>query len=470
MKVKRYQSFILLLAAAACFLFFQLKFRYHFFFVERSSLFVLSQDFLSGYFVKPAWSSCMAGDFLQQLYHYPVLGPLTLSVLLLVLGLFSLRSFNAVFAECRSGFLKNVMPVVLAAAVMFVEARLNIYENARLASLVSLLGGFLMWNVCSRAKWWAFGLGSLLCCWCFGYGFAVMLLLELLRCILQKRIPAGFVCAAALCAGLGFAASKPCRMITSEFMMYPGAGQWVDMRKEAGVDLLLAYDTEYARGNYARVIEMYEKAKYPRIKEMGFFYAMSASQFGLLPDKLRNIKDPMIGPFVHVGEKSSLFLIEMMGEFYYLIGDMTYAERVSMHANSFTPSKCSPRLLQRLVMINLVTGDDKAALKYLRILEKSPIYRCWALDHNPASPSPEVQREIDAKRPFVNNHDVIHVGDNCHTILTGLLDSNKGNVVALDYMLCSDFMAGEKAMFYNDYKKYGPRDKELYNRLLKSRR
>lgn len=485
MKVKRYQSLILLVGAVACFLIFYLKFRYHFFFVERSRLFLMSPDFLAEYFAKPAWLACMAGDFFQQLYHYNVLGPATLALAILALGLASLRAFSTLFPGAKGKFLRHWVPVVLALAVMAVEARLYVYENARLASLMALLGGFLMWNlyhpisaaVRTRTGKWShlanFPLIALLtigCWWLFGYGFVVLLILDFICALSDRRFSAESLAALALCNCLVFAVATEARLDRKEAVLYPGVGSWVDVQKEQGVELLLAYDTEYNRGNFLDVIKMFEKAKYQKVQEMGFFYAMSASQYGILPDKLRNIKDPMIGPFVHVGEKSSLFLIEMMSEFYYLIGDMTYAERICMHANSFSPSKLSPRMLQSLVRINLVTGDDEAALKYVRILEKSPVYHRWAKDHTPGALSTEVAQEVEAKRPFINNHDVIHVGDNCHTILTGLLDSNKDNVIALDYMLCSDFMAGEKEMFKSDYNKYGPRDKELYNRLLKTLR
>lgn len=60
------------------------------------------------------------------------------------------------------------------------------------------------------------------------------------------------------------------------------------------------------------------------------------------------------------------------------------------------------------------------------------------------------------------------IGDDCHTILTNLLDANPKNTVALDYLLCSDMLAGKKEMFINDYNKYGPRPKAIYLQALRS--
>ncbi|MCR5455284.1 MAG: DUF6057 family protein, partial [Bacteroidales bacterium] len=101
-----------------------------------------------------------------------------------------------------------------------------------------------------------------------------------------------------------------------------------------------------------------------------------------------------------------------------------------------------------------VTGDTAIAMKYVRILEKTLLYRDWAKKHNPYSLDPKVEKEIIEKRKFVNRTQNIRINDNCREILMQLLDSNPDNIPALDYLLCTDLILGQKQTFKADYYKY----------------
>lgn len=473
------QALLITIWGIACFRFFQVNFRYHFFFVEQNQLFMPTPDCLALYFHKPAWLACMAGDWVQQFYHFEYAGAALLALSLVAFGLgfhFALREA----LNSKKAFV-SLITTVLAIVAMTLEARLFFYENARLSTLYAPAGGILLWIAFHKAtralncrklsgnaiQAILFTACALLCWWCFGYGVLAFLLFELLNSIFSLRIPGGVLASVVLALCIAGPICSHYRMEKKQAVLYPGIGKWVDATKAKGVEDLLEYDIEYSRRNYRKIITLYEHSRNAKTPEMSFYYSASASQLGILPDKLLKMKKPFLGTFIHLDSKSNLFSIEMAGELYYLIGDMTYTERACMHANNFSPTKRCARLIKRLAEANLVSGDYDAAATYLNMLKKSFIYRKWAEEHTPGQFSEEFQKEIEYKRAFLNTTSEFHIGDNCHTILCGLLDSNRNNIIALDYLLCTDIIANQKGMFMRDYEKYGPRDCALYNRIVK---
>lgn len=472
--------FLVLVGGIVCFLFFQIHFRYHFLFIGQNQLFIPDTVSLSAYFRHPAWLACMAGEWAQQFYCYDYGGPAVLTVSLLIFGLLIASAIHKAL-ENAGAAISGWVALSVAVAVTAVEARLFLYENSTLATLYAFGGGLLFWLafrrltaaiVCKTISAHIFyallcAFSAFLCWWCFGYGALAFLILEFLFSTILRRVPSGVIMTVLIALCTGGMLCGHYRMEAAKVLLYPGLGKWVDAEKARGVEALLTYDIEYARGNYRDIINLYEHSDNAKIPEMSFYYSASAAHLGILPDKLLNMKKPFLGTFIHLDSKSNLFTIAMAGELYYLIGDMTYAERAFMHANNFSPTKRCARYIKRLAETALISGDCEAAEKYLTLLRKSFVYRKWADDHTPECFSDDVRREIEYKRAFQNKVHEVRIGDNCHTILCGLLDSNKGNTIALDYLLCTDIIANQKGMFLRDYKKYGPRDAALYKRIVK---
>ena len=111
-------------------------------------------------------------------------------------------------------------------------------------------------------------------------------------------------------------------------------------------------------------------------------------------------------------------------------------------------------MLKRLAEANLVTNDTAAAMKYLRILDKTIVYRRWAEEHIPATQSSTVKKEIANKRQYLNKTDTIRITDDCRSIMLGLLQSNPNNKIALNYLLCSDLLLKDIAHFKSDYDRF----------------
>lgn len=497
------QLALLLLWAVVCFVFFQTHHAFHFFYQEQNQLFLFSNSYLASYFSKPAWLACMAGDFLTQVYYYMYAGATILTIVLLVVGDVLCRSINRIVRREASWISFGI-----AVGVMTVVACFSLSESYRLANIFCIIGGGVAWwlmdivMVCGWNRWGGDepmahrmrpngdgGKGAnvvrmavvvvvgAVVYWMFGYGYLVFLLLEVLSVLvlsLRKemirwmggpRVVAAMVPMLLLIIPF---APRYYTLTIGKALMYPGTGHWVNLSEAMHIERILEYDNAYYFGKYDYVVQLYERENDEHTEEMSFFYCLSLEQLGQLADKLPQIQNPNLGTFLKIGEKTPMFQIKMINEMYYLLGDMTYTERAALLANTFSPNGRNVRMTKRLAEANLVSGDTVAAMKYLRLLSKTLLYRQWAADHTPGTMTPKVKAEIDSKRQFVNTTDNIRLGDDCYVILTQLLESNPKNTVALDYLLCSDMLAHQREVFIHDYETYGPSIRPMLQDVYRS--
>ena len=139
---------------------------------------------------------------------------------------------------------------------------------------------------------------------------------------------------------------------------------------------------------------------------------------------------------------------------------MTFCERAAMLANVCSPENRNIRMMKRLAEINLVKGDYDAARKYLRILQKTFVWSRWAnrafdaLGRKASSYDKALLQQYIDKRPYLNTRDTLRLNDNCHTIMSELMESNPNNHIAINYMLCSDLLLKDMETFKHDYDAY----------------
>lgn len=469
-----------------CFAFFQSKMHYHFFYQEQNQLFLNDSEYLCGYFRKPAWLACIIGDWLTQFYYYLFAGPAILTIVLMTLGDIVRRVIEHMTANTSK--IVGWMAFIIALAFITWQARLCLDENYPLASLIALTGALALW-ICHdmlhgtlKNRWLrviGFAIIIPVAYWCFGFGMFAVLLPEIVKVGVMTfnltktntKTKTVTVILTLLVAALPMTV-KPTvaryyHFSEKKATHYPGTGNWMDIEYAKTFENVLSLDNEYYWGHYNKVVGLYNTMEGDKNDQMAFFYCLSLAKMGMLPEYLPNIDNPYLGTFLSIGEDTPMYSIMMINELYYLIGDMTYAERAALLANTFSPRGVNARMIKRLAETNLVKGDEKAAMKYLRMLSKSCVYRQWAKNHTPGTMTPEVEAEIAHKREFINTNDDIRLGDNCYTILTQLLDSNPKNTVALHYLLCSDMLSGQKDVFVNDYERYGNGGKSLFDQIYK---
>lgn len=400
---------ILLLATIGLFLIYAFTYKYHFFKQEQNQIFLNSSDWILTYFEKAGWLARLWGDWLTQFYYYLFAGPAILSINI------ALTSAAAYY------FTKNLTPqwvsIIVSSFVFLWLAFASFSSTCLLSSILIITGWLITLCIFKPLRWWGLALSIVLSIWLFGLG----------------PIP------------------------------IPSLPNWEYEKR-------LAIENEYYFDNYDKTIYLAHEFEKPNIVT-SFYYYLAQARKGNLADSLLCYPVKDLGTLTKISDKSPLSVINMMNELYYVLGDMTYAERAAMMNNVFSPQNRNVRMIKRLAEINLISADTLAALKYLRILSKTYAYKNWALNHMPESMSSQTEKRINIKKQLINQQNTIRIGDNCRTILIELLESNFNNLVALDYLLCTDLLLKDLDNFKSDYDNYcfnigKPRLKVLYQQAL----
>lgn len=403
-------NIVMALWTVAIWCFFQFWYPYHFFFQEQNQIFLCSWDYISTYFEKSGGLARLIGDFLTQFYYYLYVGAIILISCLLLIG-------TLLYKALRNFKVSKAVALILTLAMMTSVAVCHFSTSYRLSSTISIVGwGLLLWLV------------SLLPCW---KKQLAVLALTILPVYLLFGLP--------------------------------------EVKKLQGPDLILekdfAVDCEYYFGNHDEVIHLVESSS-QRTDQMIFFYNLVQAQRGELPDHLMKFTPNILGTFYKIGPETPKLTIRNMNELYWALGDMTFTERAAMMTNVFSHDNRNVRMIRRLAECNIVSGDTLAAEKYLRILDKTLIYKRWA--DNVRLYGKDIYQK---KMQMVNRRDTITITDNAHFLMMQLLDTNSDNIVALDYILCSTLLLKDITNFKRDYDRYcietgKPRLKTLYQEAL----
>lgn len=405
MKV-RIAIFVSVIIAVFCF--FQFWYPYHFFYHEQNQIFLWEWEYLSGYFQGVGGLASLAGDFLTQFYYYLYAGASILTLCIALAGLL-------VYKILTNLKVSPWIALVIGICVMGFLTVCHFSTVYKLSSTVCIIGWLLfLWAASAiRARWLR------------------------LSCFMIILLP----------ACLFFCTPKKVRLQAPDFVL----------EKD------FAVSNEYYFGNYDKVLDIVRSSD-GWTQQMQFFYNLVNAQRGQLPDRLFDFTPNYLGTFEKIGSETPRLTINNMNELYWALGDMTFTERAAMMTNVFAPENRNVRMMKRLAECNIVSGDTLAAEKYLRILDKTFVYSKWSglvREHGK-----DLYRN---KMQMVNHRDTITISDNAHFLMMQLLDHNPDNMVALDYILCSDLLLKDITNFKRDYDRYctdNPRLKPLYQEAL----
>lgn len=462
-----------LICCVALAVFYATAYPAHLLWQEQNQVFLSSPDWISTYFCRPAWLGCLLGDWLTQFYHNILAGAviLTLAVALCVAGV--------------AAVLLRLMPKVAAWVLTVLSAVIlvgcSMPASTQLSFFMCVAGGIALGLAKFRLDWknsisidlspllvavayWAFGFGALLTALC-------IILFAFKRCVSghdRKTWWITSVCAASIWIGFPAILCKTYALPYARALLYPGIAK--PELPQMKYERRLAISDAFYKRDYSLAKHIAKSDENPD-EVTAFYYYLSSALQDSLPDNLLKYPVKSLGTLTTIGEKSHPMIINMMNDLYYELGDMTYAERAAMMRNVFSPRNRNVRMIRRLAEINLVSGDTLAALKYLRILDRTHAYKYWSRTHMPGEMSADAQAEIMRRRTRSNAKDNIRLGDNCRNIILELLESNPGNTVVLDYLLCTDLLLKDMDTFKMDYDTYcidkgQPRYKDLYQQAL----
>lgn len=427
MKPKRIIPYIaVLIVAVAIWTFFQFAYEYSFYYKEQNQLFLMSADYLATYFDRKAWAANMAGDFITQLYYYTYAGAVILTAVITLTGLMFTCLLRKIGLKRWLAFIGGILMMIMLTA-------LNFDAGYRLGQMLSITGMTLTFIILATPKW------------------------KGIRKRQWKSVVGGVM--ALICLPIGI------------WMFWqPNLGTF--KKPNMAVEKYLEIESLYYFGRHdellMKVAEM-EKVT----PEAAFYYYLVMAQRRMLPQAINMVKPVNLGTMYKTGPKSTVAEMKMTGDLYYALGDMTLAEREAMLVCVFSQNNRNVRMIKRLAEANLVAGDYPAAMKYLRILDKTLAYSRWSAANRPTKDGRLRSMTLEAKREFAIKNDTLRNSANSRGILTTLLDANPHNRVALDYLLCTDYLIGAREMFIEDMKKYyiptyGQPTEEMYRQLFKN--
>ena len=389
------------LGAIACFAFFQFCYPYHLFYQEQNQLFLMSWDYITTYLDKPGWLACLAGDFLTQFYYFRYAGPIILTLCILLTG-YNIRC-AVEMADIKGRWVAHSVAFI----VMILLICFSFHYDYRLSSILAVAGGASVFRVStsllistrmfikkieSRNEQGLFLNGSgianwvsvisifvsvFVCHWFFGYGVWVYGALTFAGCIANIMMAGTYYRLAALIIPF-FLLMLTKRLYYCDFQTiytYPGIGKLA--KPQLDQERTLAVDCKYYFGNYNQVINMVEKDKNPN-QYMKFYHDLIMAQFRSQPASLKKYPNKAIGTFETLEANPSLLTIHALNELYWALDDMTFCERAAMLGNIYSPNCRNIRMVKRLAEINLVRGNYAATRKYLRILQKTFVWKRWA--------------------------------------------------------------------------------------------
>ncbi|MDE6740814.1 MAG: hypothetical protein K2J58_00620 [Muribaculaceae bacterium] len=452
-------------------LFYEMAYPSHLLWQEQNQIFLNSSDWSATYFERPAFIGCFVGDWLTQFYSNVAVGALILtSAVTLCVALFAV-GMKRLHLRISAWVLTTVFAALMVSC--------SFASSTRLSFFICVAGGLglgLAELLLPQRRIEIIGMAPLLVVlayFCFGFG--VLLTVWLIVMASVKRVfSSGWtrwcwvrpLVAVAFCLTLPLSYSGV--LPYEKGLLYPGPAS-PSMPQMLSEERMAIADAFYKR-DFAKAKRLAEDASSPD-DVIAFYYYLSSAMQDSLPECLLRYPVRNLGTLTSISDKSPLTVINMMNDLYYELGDMTYAERAAMMRNVFSPRNRNVRMIQRLAEVNLVSGDTLAALKYLRILDRTHSYADWSSSHIPGSMEPDVEADIMRRRACSNAKDNIRLGDNARNIILELLESNPGNTVALDYLLCTDLLLKDMDTFKMDYDTYcmakgAPRYRDLYQQAL----
>lgn len=488
------------LFAIACIVFFLFYYPYHLFFKEQMQLFLFTSDYSLSYLYKPAALSCYLGDFLTQFFYLRGGGPVVISLTLCLEWLLISYVLKKTGTE-KNALLYAFFPIV---AEWILHCGLSYSLSSTVSLLLSLV--FFVGYTWINKRWLAICLAILLQPLLYmltGSGLFVFNLLLLFyeyghkgkfKLVGYLFLLVGFILPllfrstylltfeqAYFYPHKGIMAFSPSfllmltvwgmsfykiRNFTSDIRYVPFVIAFQLILLGGGIywganfsrEKILSLDSEAYFGNWGRVLHLANTYKINNTTA-SYYTNLALARHGALPDHLLEYYQPASeGLFLPVNPAASPLTILFSNEVFFYLGDMNMSQHSAMLGMIFSPNNRSSRLIKRLAEINLINGEKEAARKYLRMLEPTLFHRSWALKRIALLEADTLQtasnKWLSERRGLLVNRDILRKGDNYPVSLELLVESNPGNKMALDYLLCYHLLNKNMAEFVQLFDRY----------------
>ena len=313
--------------------------------------------------------------------------------------------------------------------------------------------GVVVFRICRHflGKWPSLGVATLFFAWSFlretgnlyltRYTVATLALLSLVLLALQFKNAWLKPVAAALLVGLGiWVFGSPLHKIYGKAWSVPNLPY----------ERVVGLDTETYREHWDKVLQLSKVDLYT--EEASYCYNLALAMKGRLGDDLfdhsQNHHFSLLFP---ASSEQTVMTNAMAGEAWFQLGDMTVAEQSAITSLQASPKHTGARYLVRLARVNLISGEDGAAMKYLTILGKTLFYGKWARSMMPGRQDEAVRVQLSDAHARLARKDIVHQLDRPREQLLGLLEADPTNAPARNYLLCYDLLTYDLDAFMQDF-------------------
>ena len=313
--------------------------------------------------------------------------------------------------------------------------------------------GVVVFRICRHflGKWPSLGIATLFFAWSFlretgnlyltRYTVATLALLSLVLLALQFKNAWLKPMAAVLLVGFGiWAFGSPVHKVYGKAWSVP----------QFKYERVIGLDTEACRENWDKVLELSKVDLYT--EEASYCYNLALAMKGRLGDDLfdhsQNYHYSLLFP---ASSDQTVMTNAMAGEAWFQLGDMTVAEQSAITSLQASPKHTGARYLVRLARVNLISGEDGAAMKYLTILGKTLFYGRWARSMMPGLQDETVRAQLSDAHARLARKDMVHQLERPRELLLGLLEADPANAAARNYLLCYDLLTYDLDAFMQDF-------------------
>ena len=313
--------------------------------------------------------------------------------------------------------------------------------------------GVVVFRICRHflGKWPSLGVATLFFAWSFlretgnlyltRYTVATLALLSLVLLALQFKKAWLKPLAAVLLVGFGiWAFGSPVHKVYGKAWSVP----------QFKYERVIGLDTEACREHWDKVLELSKVDLYT--EEASYCYNLALAMKGRLGDDLfdhsQNHHYSLLFP---ASSDQTVMTNAMAGEAWFQLGDMTVAEQSAITSLQASPKHTGARYLVRLARVNLISGEDGAAMKYLTILGKTLFYGRWARSMMPGRQDEAVRVQLSDAHARLARKDIVHQLDRPREQLLGLLEADPTNAAARNYLLCYDLLTYDLDAFMQDF-------------------
>ena len=313
--------------------------------------------------------------------------------------------------------------------------------------------GVVVFRICRHflGKWPSLGVATLFFAWSFlretgnlyltRYTVATLALLSLVLLALQFKSAWLRPIAAVLLVGVGiWAFGSPVHQVYGKAWSVP----------QFKYERVIGLDTEACRENWDKVLQLSKVDLYT--EEASYCYNLALAMKGRLGDDLfdhsQNHHFSLLFP---ASSEQTVMTNAMAGEAWFQLGDMTVAEQSAITSLQASPKHTGARYLVRLARVNLISGENGAAMKYLTILGKTLFYGKWARSMMPGRQDEAVRAQLSDAHARLARKDIVHQLDRPREQLLGLLEADPANAAARNYLLCYDLLTYDLDAFMQDF-------------------